>query len=140
MCVLHTIGARGRIAHMADRESSRKRFAIGSTERAARISAKAATAAIWLPTQADAEITPADPAVLSTLASQLDLRRIATDPSVVVYENVSWRRLPPNAKCCMACGSSARDALRRCSATPFDRSTASSSPELPAIWMMRQWP
>ena len=43
------------------------------------------------PSFADVEVRPADPVVLGTLASQLDLRRIASDPSVVVYENVSWR-------------------------------------------------
>ena len=29
--------------------------------------------------------------MLATLASQLDLRKIASDPSVVVYENIAWR-------------------------------------------------
>lgn len=43
------------------------------------------------PTFAGGEVRPIDPAVTNTLGSQLDLRRIATDPSVVVFENVEWR-------------------------------------------------
>ena len=43
------------------------------------------------PSFADVVIRPADPVVLATLASQLDLRKIASDPSVVVYENIAWR-------------------------------------------------
>ena len=45
----------------------------------------------FAPSFADVDIRPADPVVLATLASQLDLRKIASDPSVVVYENIAWR-------------------------------------------------
>jgi hypothetical protein len=37
-----------------------------------------------------AAFRPAPPALLSGLASQLDLRRVDTDPSVIVYENAAW--------------------------------------------------
>ena len=43
------------------------------------------------PTFAGGEVEPIDPAVEAVLGSQLDLRRIATDPSVVVFENAEWR-------------------------------------------------
>ncbi len=43
------------------------------------------------PTFAEGEVTEADPALIATLSSQLDMRRIATDPSVIVFENVDWR-------------------------------------------------
>jgi len=43
------------------------------------------------PSFAGAEVIEIDPSVINTLGSQLDLKRIATDPSVIVYENTEWR-------------------------------------------------
>ncbi|MCP4957860.1 MAG: glycosyltransferase [Actinomycetia bacterium] len=43
------------------------------------------------PTFAEGEVFPADPELLRTLSAQLDFDRVASDLSVVVYENEAWR-------------------------------------------------
>lgn len=43
------------------------------------------------PSFADVDVADGDASVLQALGTQLDLSRIVSDPSVVVYENVDWR-------------------------------------------------
>ena len=43
------------------------------------------------PSFAGGVVTPADADLIDTLSAQLDFDRIASDPSVIVYQNLAWR-------------------------------------------------